>query len=124
MKELLFTNHTSRDKKRRELTISELTEKDGMVRTIMRRCSYYVKKQTEITQPVDLDELAVKGADGEKAKFREFHILRYHDSQLHEDKFSWKVDGSLFIVTSENLFTIDFSHSFEVDMVERAKAKG
>ena len=120
---MLFRNNTSQDKKRRELSISEVTEKEGVVKRIVLRCTYYVNKQTRISQPVDIEKLVKKGIDGDKPNFREFHIIRTHDSRLHEDKFIWKVDGNLFVIVRGNIFSISFTHSFEVETIEKPKER-
>ena len=115
MRELLFKNITSGNKKRRDLYVTETFDKDGVTTTTHRHSTYIVGACNKFKT---LDELAEwKESTGLKAGKRHIFIIKRHDSKLDKDMFVCDVVGKFYAVTGCDIYSIAFKHSFEVDFL-------
>jgi len=113
MRELIFKNLTSENRRRKDLYILESYEKDG-IRTVTQRHSVYViNNHIKFKTPQEL----VQWQEGipPEHKLRHIFICRKHNSQTKEDVFSCDVVGKFYAVIKDEVYTIGFKHSFEVD---------
>ena len=99
MRDLVFKNLTSNDRKRRVVACSEVVDKGG-VRSIVRR--HFVCLVREVT-------------DGQAQKPAPFlHIVREKNSLEQKEQFYCRLKGSIFAVSNERLFLITFVHSLKI----------
>lgn len=115
MRELVFKNLTSVNKKRRDLLISETVERNG-IKTITKRHSVYI-----VTKHIKLE-----GIDGITPKNaftpsdynkRHIFICKKKDTRLGKDSFICDVIGRVYAIAEGEMYTIAFKHSFELDFV-------
>ena len=102
MRDLLFKNLTSDDRKRRVISSSEITDKEG-VRSIIRRhfiCMVKEVKSEGIDKPAPY-----------------LYVLKEHNSKEHKEKFFCKIKGSVCAVNQGRLFLIVFMHSLRIDLL-------
>ncbi|MFA4992072.1 MAG: hypothetical protein WC569_05795 [Candidatus Omnitrophota bacterium] len=112
MRELLFKNITSGNKKRRDLFLSETVERNG-VKTTTRRHSIYI---VEGTSKFDtLQELSEWKKNVDATNKRHVFILKKRDSQSKKDTFICDVVGKFYAVNEQDIYAIAFKHSFEID---------
>ncbi len=101
MRDLLFKNLTSNDRKRRVIASSEISDKGG-VRSIINRhfiCMIReVKKGTERPEP-------------------SLHVLKEHNSREQREKFFCKIKGSVYAVNQGKVFLITFMHSLRINLI-------
>jgi len=103
MRDLIFKNLTSQDKKRRILISSEIMDKDG-VRSIIRRHFVCIVREIQDT--------------GHKEKPLPYlYILKEHNSKEQREKFFCRIKGSLYAVNNGRLFLILFTHSLKINFV-------
>lgn len=102
MRDLLFKNLTSRDRKRRIISSSEIADKEG-VRSIIRRhfiCMVEEIKGQSIDKPAPY-----------------LYVLKEQNTKEHKQRFFCKVKGSICAVNRGRLFLIVFMHSLSIDLV-------
>jgi len=101
MRDLLFKNFTSGDKKRRILTSSEITDKEGMRSTIHRHFVCIVKeiesKQVRKPKPY-------------------LYVLKARNKKEQVEKFFCRLKGSLYAVNKGQLYLILFMHSLKINI--------
>lgn len=115
MRELVFKNLTSLDKKRRDLSISETIEQNG-IKTITRRHSVYIiSGRNKCYNPDDLMPIQ-KVIPGDYNK-RHIFIYKKRDTKVGKDTFVCDVVGKFYAVVKEEVYAIAFKHSFEIDFV-------
>lgn len=106
MRDLLFKNLTSNDKRRRKIVSSEIVDKQGM-RSIIRRHFACVVKE-------------VKGAHIEKP-LPYLYVLKEHNNIEQKEKFFCRIKGSVYAVSNGKLFLILFMHSLKIDLTKTAE---
>ncbi len=100
MRDLLFRDLTSFDRKRKILASSEIFDKSG-VRTIVRRHFIYMVKElpagTKIAKPIP-------------ATF----ICKERNTKEKTEKFFCRIKSSLYVVSGGKVFFITFMHSLRI----------
>ena len=103
MRDLLFKNLISSDRKRRIIASSEIVDKQG-VRSVIRRHFIYmlkeVKDERHIEKPLPY-----------------MYVLKEHNTKEHKEKFFCKIKGSLCAINKGKLFMVIFMHSLRIDLV-------
>ncbi|MBU4149809.1 MAG: hypothetical protein KKB52_05655 [Candidatus Omnitrophica bacterium] len=114
MRELVFKNLTSLDKKRRDLLISETVEKNG-IRTITKRHSVYIiGDHKKVYNDEDLVPVNLLHSNYNK---RHVFIHKKKNTKLGKDSFICDVVGKFQAVVNDEIFSIVFKHTFEVDFI-------
>ena len=103
MRDLLFKNLTSDDRRRKIIASSEIMEKQG-VRSIIRRHFICMVKEVE------------EGRHIEKP-LPHLYILKEHNTKEQKERFFCKIKGSVCAVNKGKLFLIIFMHSLKIDLV-------
>ena len=100
MRDLLFKNLTSNDKKRKILASSEIMDKQG-VRSIIHRHFVYIVK--EIDKQISKPEPYL-------------YVLKERNSREQREKFFCRIKGSIYAVHKGRLFLILFMHSLNISL--------
>jgi len=102
MRDLLFKNLTSDDKKRKVISSSEIVDKSG-VRTIVRRHFIYFAREVE---------------DNQVAKHTPYlFVLKKRNTKERKEKFYCRMKGSVYAVCQGRLFLVQFMHSLKISIV-------
>jgi len=111
MRELVFKNLSSGDKKRKDVYITETLDRDG-IKTVTRRHSLYiVGGHSKINDPEKLS--SHKTGCGKRHVF----IFKKHDTISKTDSFICDVVGKFYAVVKDEIYSISFKHSFEIDFL-------
>jgi len=101
MRDLLFKNLTSQDKKRRIISSSEIVDKEG-VRSIVRRhfvCIAREVQEKELERPEPY-----------------LYVLKERKTKEHKERFFCRMKGSLFAINNGKLYLIVFMHSLRINL--------
>ena len=102
MRDLLFKNLTSNDKRRKAISSSEIVDNQG-VRSIIRRhlvCIAKEIKDSQAQQPLPY-----------------LYILKERNTKEHKERFFCKIKGSVYAVHKGRLFLILYMHSLQINLV-------
>lgn len=101
MRDLLFKNLTSNDKRRRIISSSEIVDKQGVRSIIHRHFVYIVKeiKNNQIYRPLPY-----------------LYVLKEHNNKEQKEKFFCRIKGSVCAVNNGRLFLILFMHSLKINL--------
>ena len=101
MRDLLFKNLTSSDRRRKILASSEITDKEGVRSTIHRHFVCIVKeienKQLKKPEPY-------------------LYVLKVRNKINQMEKFFCRIKGSLYAVNKGQLYLILFMHSLKINI--------
>lgn len=101
MRDLLFKNLTSTDKKRKILASSEVSDKEG-VRSVIHRHFVWIIKEIR---------------ENELAKPKPYmYVLKEHNSTQQKEKFFCRIKGSICAVHEGRLFLLLFMHSLKISL--------
>lgn len=114
MREVIFKNLISENLRKKEISLSEIFERNGVVAKSERRCFYYIKKVSQMEDENDLKNWIVAQDDASGSHRRHFHIMKEHRDGTGEDKLICKIAGTFYAVMNRNVYTIGFLHSFKV----------
>lgn len=103
MRDLLFKNLTSDDRRRKIIASSEIVEKQG-VRSIIRRHFICMVKEIEAGSRIE-------------KPLPHVYILKEHNTREQKERFFCKIKGSLCAVNKGKLFLVIFMHSLKIDLL-------
>jgi len=106
MRDLLFKNLTSQDKKRRIIASSEIIDNEG-VRSIIRRHFVCILKEIE---------------DNRMEKPLPYlYVIKERNTREQKEKFFCRIKGSVYAIHNGRMFLILFTHSLKIDLVSIAE---
>ena len=101
MRDLLFKNLTSEDRKRKIIATSEVSDKQGLRTTIHRHFVSIVKEV----------------ADKEMEKPLSYvYVLREHNTIEQRERFFCRIKGSMYVVNNDKLYLVLFMHSLKINL--------
>ena len=104
MREILYKNETSLKNRRRVIFVSEKSENKNALTRIHKVFIYVVAKEVEavdeITAPI-------------------FSIIKQYNSKTKEEKFSFRVKGTFYIVKENKFLMVHFCHSLRIDITPK-----
>lgn len=115
MRELVFKNLISKDKKRRDLYISEVDERNGVKTVTKRHSVYIIRESRKITDQNEL--IKWQKEKSVNCKKRHVFIFKKKDTKSKKDSFICDVVGKFYAVVKDELYSIAFKHSFELDFL-------
>jgi len=106
MRDLLFKNLTSNDRKKRIIASSEVVDKQG-VRSIIHRhfiCMVKEVKAEQVKKPLPY-----------------LYVLKEKNTKEHIEKFYCRIKGSVLAVSNNKLYLIIFTHSLKIHLAAIAQ---
>ncbi|NQT75310.1 MAG: hypothetical protein HQ566_02185 [Candidatus Omnitrophica bacterium] len=122
MRELVFKNLTSENKKRKDLYITETIDRNG-VKTVTRRHSIYIVGGHSKVKGANGAVQHKKAIPGNDAK-RHVFIFKKRDTKQKKDSFVCDVVGKFYAVVKDELYSVAFKHSFEIDFLFTTHKQG
>lgn len=107
MRDLLFRNLTSEDKKKRVIASSEVSEREG-IRSIVHRHFVCIVRE-------------VKDAATVQKPAPYLYVLKESNTRLHLQKFFCRIKGSIFAVSKGKIYLVLYMHSLKISLQESAK---
>lgn len=107
MRDLLFKNLTSNDKRRKIITSSEIVDREGVRSVINRHFVCLVKE--------------IPNSDVDKPQ-PYVHVVKEHNSREQKEKFFCKIKGSVCTVSNGRLFLVLFVHSLKISLISTQQA--
>lgn len=114
MRELVFKNLTKPSSKKRDVSIEEVVEKNGVVSSTQKRSTYFIRDILHMDSRKELEQWVDerKKHPGLDKKF--FHILRKYSVRDKEDKLVCKMRGSFYIISNQDVYNIVFVHAIKI----------
>jgi hypothetical protein len=105
MRDLVFKNLTSQDRKRKVLCSCEISDKDGVHSVIQRHFICIVREVKDNKKEKPLPEL---------------YVVKEHNSLQQKEKFSCKLKGSVYAVSENRIFLILYMHTLNITVTPLA----
>ena len=107
MRELLFKNFVSKDRRKTELFLSEHFANNGFAQDLEKRITYRIKEVLEFTDIFDL-ELFLKQKSAQDTPSHTF-IVRNQNSQRGTAKIIYKILGEQYLVVGDRIVIVKVS---------------
>ncbi len=102
MRDILFKNLTSPDKKRKILASSEILDKQG-IRSIIHRHFIFTVKEVRDSQV--------------KKPQPYLYVLKKRNTREQKEEFFCRMKSSLYLVRQKKLFLVLFMHSLKITLI-------
>jgi len=117
MRDVVYKQLTSQDKKSQILTLVEKTLKGNANSTVTKQLSYLVKDQVRFPNKMEarnyISKIGVKTIRKLKDS-REVYITKKYDAQSNQGFMQVKIAGDFLAINKGVLYTIHFCHSYRV----------
>ena len=106
MRDLLYKNLTSADRKRRVIASSEITDKEGVHSVVRRHFSYMIRQveKADVVKPAPY-----------------LYVLKERNTREKKEHFFCKIKGSLLAVNKGKFFLIVFVHTLSIQLTASEK---
>lgn len=101
MRDLIFKNLTSLDRKRKIISSREIADNDGL-RSVIQR--HFIAIIREVKDAASLQELPC------------VHVLKEHNNREQRGRFLCRIKGCAYFKTEERRFVIFFMHSLKITL--------
>lgn len=99
MRDILFKNITSVEKKRKIIATTEVADKEG-VRSIIKRHFVYMVKEAKTIPAAHIAPFV--------------YIRKERDTRLQREKFFCKIKGSTYVHFQKKIFSISYMHTLTI----------
>ena len=124
MREIIFKNLTTRYHHRRDLWIQETTDENGLHADIQKRCVFHVKNHKRFPDEGAVERWIDEHSNDRQCRLRNLTVIRKEFSKTGTKHFFFKAIGSFYAVMGEEVFSIGFVQTYEVNLTETAEEGG
>ncbi|UCD54927.1 MAG: hypothetical protein JSV93_05275 [Candidatus Omnitrophota bacterium] len=114
MRELIFKNLTTPASKKRDISVEETVERNGLVSSTKKRSIYFIRGAHHIESKGELKKWIDKRSKNPDLNKKFFHILRDYSDKNKQDKLICKMRGSFYVVSGESVYNIVFVHAIKI----------
>lgn len=114
MRELIFRNLLTPASKKRDVSIEEVVEKNGIISSTQKRSMYFVRDVHHLNSREELQGWIAERKNDPSLDKKFFHILRRYSVKDKEDKLICKMRGCFYIVSNQDLYNIVFVHTVKI----------
>ena len=119
MREIFIKTNTSGNHKRKNLSIVEVIDQDGVVARAEKKYCYYVSEQSLFKDPEQIKNWMGLQSTPYQKKDRHVSIRKTYDKKTGMGQMLYRVIGSFYVVQDLHLFAVVFMHSIRFDMASR-----
>ena len=114
MRELVFKNLTAPASKKRDISVEEISERNGVISLTQKRSIYFLKGTHRIKSKEELEKWVDTGRKNPDLNKKFFHILRNYSDKNKEDRLICKMRGSFYVISGQSVYNIVFVHAIKI----------
>ena len=116
MRELIFKNLTTLAAHKRDISVEEITERNGLVSSTKKRSMYFVRGTHPVKSKEELEQWVTRRKKDPNLNKKFFHILRDYSDKDKADKLLCKMRGSFYVVSGAAVYDIVFVHAIKIEI--------
>ena len=116
MRDICIRTDVSTDHHRKNLSIMETIQKDGVEAVAEKKFRYYVFEKSGLDADDQLKSLLGKEGASYQKKDRHIAIRKIYDAATGKGQMVYRVIGSFYIVQCLRIFAVVFMHTIKFDM--------
>lgn len=117
MRQILIKTTTSGNHHRKNLSIVEVIDENGMQARAEKKYCYYVSEQNSLVTPEQLTEWVNLKSSTFQKKDRHVSIRKIFDNKTGAGQMVYRVIGSFYVVQNLHVFAVVFMHTIKFDML-------
>lgn len=117
MRDICIKTTTAENHKRKNLTIVEMIDQDGISARAEKKFSYYVSEQSPFIDEDKMKNWADVQAQTHHKKDRHVSIRKVVDPKTGIGQMIYRVIGSFYVVQDLHVYAVVFMHRIKFDMV-------
>lgn len=121
MRELIFKNLTTPTSRKRDVSVEEIVERNGLVSSTTKRSIYFIRGSHHITSQDELKHWIDRRRKDANFNKKFFHILREYSDKDKKDKLICKMRGSFYVISGESAYNIVFVHAIKIKIHKAEK---
>ena len=114
MRELIFKHLITPEAKKRDVSMEEVVEKNGLISSTKKRSMYFVRGVHHLKSKDKVEEWVERRKKNPMAGKKFFHVLRKYSTKDKEDKLMCKMRGSFYIISDQNIYNVVFVHAIKI----------
>ena len=123
MREIIYRNLVNPGSKKRDVSLEEIVERNGMVSSTKKRSMYFIRGSRRIRSEKELHEWMNKRRKSSVLNKKFFHIFRKFSTKTKEDKLVCKMRGSFYIMSGQSVYDIVFVHAIKIKFAKSERGK-
>ena len=124
MREIIFKNLTTKNHRRRDLWIQETADENGLHAEIQKRCVFLIKNHKRLPGEGAVERWINKHSNDRQCRLRNLTVIRTENTKEGTKHFFFKAIGSFYAVMGEEIFSIGFVQTYEVNLTDSAENEG
>lgn len=116
MREMVFKNITSPDRRKKDLFLSRTIKQNGIICKSEREHHYIIRKESKFNRLNDLKLIS------KNLPHRQISIIKNHNTKLGKEMFSCNVKGNFYFIKRGYVYLVQFNQSFKVDLIDSKKS--
>lgn len=116
MTEISILERTSKDLKRRSLSIVEEVNRNGVTAKAEKRYTYHIFEKETLIDEAEVPFWLNAQAQHAHDKNRHVHVMRLFDPKSGVGQMTYRVIGSFYVIRNLHVFTIVFSHTIRFNI--------
>ncbi len=119
MREISIRTTVSQNHHRKNLSILEVIDENGMVAKAEKKYSYYVSEQNPFTNPEEMSAWMHPQTPTLQKKDRHVCIRKIFDNKTGMGQMIYRVIGSFYVVQNLHVFAVVFMHTIKFDLTSQ-----
>ena len=124
MREMIYRNLNSPDRRQKDLTLAEIREEQGITTQLEKRYTYSVKTIDRSAVPSDVVPLQdipnVWELSSNPAKSRQIFVRKHRNAVSGVEEFTYKIVGSFYAVQDHHSYLIVYRHILHLAVSNQA----
>ncbi len=116
MREIFIQTKTSENHHRKNLSIVEVIDENGMIAKAEKKYCYYVSEQNPFSNPEQMSSWINTQPHSVQKKDRHVCIRKIFDNKTGVGQMVYRVIGSFYVVQNLHVFAVVFMHTIKFDM--------
>lgn len=116
MREILYRNLTSEDRRKRDCLLTELMDEGGTTTHLEKRCTYFVKRSAAVVEQETQQALEGQGVRVDAATPHHIFVRKERDNGTGIERFTYKVLGHFYVMMGERMFTVAYRHMLQMEI--------
>lgn len=112
MKEIIFKDFISEDKRKKVTSSTEITRKNGVLIQSCKKSNYIVHG------PLNINPRLGKNKTSKKPQL---YITRNINTPKNTQKITYKIEGKILVKFKNNIFAISYKHTLNIEIINLEK---